>query len=97
MKWNLRSLAVLALVVVASAATATLAQKAGAEKPAAVGDFVKVGDTYFRISRIDAVSSSDGRVHMSFAGTLNHFDAKDCVDLFQALGLPPLEGPKPAR
>jgi hypothetical protein len=91
MMWNTRTLLILVLVAVASASTATLAQKNDAEKPAVVRDFVKVGNTYYRISRIDAVAVVDGRVHLSFAGTMNHFDAKECVDPLRVLGLPPIE------
>jgi hypothetical protein len=96
MKRDMWTLLILAMAAVASAATATWAQKDDAEKPAVVRDFVKVGYTYLRASRIDSVSIQENFVHLSIGGKTGDFELKDCAELFRVLGLPPVDKPKPA-
>jgi hypothetical protein len=96
--WNLRSLLILALVAVASAATAILAQNAVTEKPTVYGEFVKVGGTYIRASRIDRVFRlSDGRVCLTFGEQSGYYTVEESAGALRVLGLPAFENRKLER
>ena len=92
MKRNMRSLLILALVAVTSAATATLAQRAGAERPAVAGDFVKVGTNYFRLSLIQYVAYEGDQITISTGGRSGSCSPEESREIIRALGLPPLGG-----
>jgi hypothetical protein len=94
---NLRFLIVVALIVVGSAATATLAQKLGTEKtPAAPSEFVKVGNSYLRHSEISMFRYDDGdSITLFLSGQPYILDPKDCTELLRVLRLPPPDPAKP--
>jgi hypothetical protein len=95
MKMNIKSLVVVALVGLGSAATATLAQKLGAENPPVVAsEFVKIGYTYVRPSAISEVVYAGDSILVTIHGKGGRYETKDCVELLRVLRLPP---PNPAK
>jgi hypothetical protein len=98
MQRHLRSVIILAAIAVVTTAMVILAQKVGGEKPTVYGEFVKVGGTYIRASRIDSVFRvSDGRVCLTFGGQSGYYTVEESAEALRVLGLPPYEHRKLGR
>jgi hypothetical protein len=98
MRMKMRSAAVLALIVVVSAATATLAQKGLPAAPApGEGEFVKIGNYYIRKDRVDLVRIDPGGVSLAIHGDYWPIQcgAEESNTLLKAMGLPPIGEAKP--
>lgn len=99
-----RTMIGLALAAILASATATLAQKKDAVRPASsreVGPFVRAGGHIFNLSRVEHLTilgpiDGDRMLDVYLMGNptpAGRVRAKDATALFEAMGLPPLDGP----